>query len=176
MSKQIFQELPGFFKKIQNSLRTADRGAQTSGQETGYTPTNDDFPAEAVNETVTEAVAEAAAKAVAEKEQIQQQRDSLIRECTDLMNDLDRFAGQGDEGANQMVEFVLSRLEDALDRNRVTRIEGESQFNNIRHRTEGGKRVPQGTPIVETVRSGYMLDNRVIRRALVKVEPDSKSA
>jgi hypothetical protein len=99
-----------------------------------------------------------------------ERRNLLIQECTDLMNELDTFHTKADENNRQLIEHTLSRLENALDRTGVERIENESRFDIVRHRADFGKRIPQGAPISETIRPGYLLKNRVIRRALVKVD------
>ena len=99
-----------------------------------------------------------------------QQREQLIRECADLMNELDTYITKADTKTAQFLEYTLSRLEDALDRSHVEKIENEKFFNPVRHRSQSGTHIPQGTSITEIIRPGYVLGNRVIRRALVKTE------
>jgi molecular chaperone GrpE (heat shock protein) len=104
---------------------------------------------------------------------VAEERDLLIQDCVDLMNEMDGFISQEDENSSQIIEHLLNRFEDILERNNVQRIEKELEFNNIRHRSfETGKRIPQGALILETLRPGYILNNRVIRRALVRVNCD----
>jgi molecular chaperone GrpE (heat shock protein) len=99
-----------------------------------------------------------------------QQREQLIRECADLMNELDTYIPKAEAKTAQFLEYTLSRLEDALDRSHVEKIEDEQIFNPVRHRSQSSSPTPQGTSISETIRPGYVLGNRVIRRALVKTK------
>ena len=100
-----------------------------------------------------------------------QQREQLIRECADLMNELDTYITKADTKTAQFLEYTLSRLEDALDRSHVDRIDTEELFNPVpASLSHSGTHIPQGTPITETIRPGYVLGNRVIRRALVITE------
>ena len=92
----------------------------------------------------------------------------LAKENADFMDELDALSPQLDEGARKLVQHVNIRLQEALERCGVGRIEEETIYDVVRHRSASGQRIVQGGPICETVEPGLALGRKVLRRAKVK--------
>ena len=66
----------------------------------------------------------------------------------------------------------IARLEEIIERHNAQPIDGDRWFDTRRHQAVPAACVPDGTPILETLRPGWLLENQVLRRARVRVEPN----
>ena len=97
-----------------------------------------------------------------------------------LMEDSAALLGEVDDSIVRMQEeqkpfacHIQDRLFEILERNGAKEIAEMSVFDISRHKAVPAGRVPAGTPIVEVVQPGLAIEEKVIRRAWVKVNgPD----
>jgi hypothetical protein len=95
----------------------------------------------------------------------------LAEECAELMNEFDGYSERldTDEG-KMMVELVLKRLQEILERCGLERIENETVFSVLRHTPVPMQLVRDGIPVIKTQFPGLALGNRVYRKARVMVD------
>lgn len=93
----------------------------------------------------------------------------VVRDCADLLNQLEETADKLDEGARPLAEHVRVTLQEIIERAGGTRLENEPAFDVARHQAVPVSRVKQGTPILATIEPGYLYDGRIIKRARVRV-------
>jgi molecular chaperone GrpE (heat shock protein) len=94
----------------------------------------------------------------------------LVKECCDLMDEIDELQRSYAPEDDDRLYHVSLRMETILDRAGLERIENETEYDVRRHFAPGEGPVPKGARIVETIRPGFRIDRRVLRRAHVKVE------
>ena len=90
------------------------------------------------------------------------------------MDELERHQRALEPAARELTSHVVSRLSESLERSGVRPISGEVAFDRLRHRAEDGRGEP-GDPIANTLSPGFEHGGRVVRRALVRLEPPSGS-
>ena len=79
------------------------------------------------------------------------------------------------EGAADVADHVIGRLEATFDRLGLERIENEEAFDIGRHKADIQRHVAQGTQIKATVRPGFIVEQRVVRRATVEVDMSARA-
>lgn len=94
----------------------------------------------------------------------------LAADCADLLNEYNAMLPRMNDAVRPFAENVVDRLQEMLERNGLDAIDGETNFDIVRHKAEPAKNVPQGTPILETLTPGLALGAKVLRRAKVRVE------
>lgn len=94
----------------------------------------------------------------------------LVEDCADLLEEYEQMLPRMNETVRPFAENVVDRLQEILERNGVASIEDETSYDIIRHKVEPVKNVPQGAPILETLTPGLALQEKVLRRAKVRVE------
>lgn len=100
----------------------------------------------------------------------------LLEDLFLLSSEVSRISEKSnDANVQAFAEHVYERLEDVFERNGLTPIDSEKEFDVRRHQSVPVTVVPDGTPISETLLQGWCLESRVMRRAKVKVNIESKS-
>lgn len=94
---------------------------------------------------------------------------SLVEECVQLLDEVDRDFEHADATRKQVASHVVLRLGEILERADVEVIDGETTYDRLRH--QAPKAAP-GMPVAETLSPGYAIGRRVLRRAKVVVRPD----
>jgi molecular chaperone GrpE (heat shock protein) len=92
----------------------------------------------------------------------------LANETADFMNELDALSAKVDENSSKLIGHTLMRMQEYMERCGVARIDEESVYDVIRHRSASGQHIAQGAPISEMIAPGLILGNKVLRRAKVK--------
>ena len=92
----------------------------------------------------------------------------LAKENSDFMEELDALAPRLDENSQKLIQHVQLRLQEGMERCGVERIDEETVYDVVRHKSATGQRIAQGAPIQETVMPGLILGKKVLRRAKVK--------
>lgn len=94
----------------------------------------------------------------------------LVEGCVGLYDELDRHFASLDPECRALAEHVLLRLQEILGRSNVEVIAGEAIFDRHRHQPEQTEtRVMPGAVIAETLRPGFAVGHRVLRRARVRL-------
>ena len=86
------------------------------------------------------------------------------------MDEIDALLRESDTENDNRLQHVSLRMETILDRSGLERIENEPEYDICRHFVVSDGPIPKGARIVETLRPGFRLDRRILRRAQVKVE------
>lgn len=98
---------------------------------------------------------------------------ALLRELIQLEKELEEITQSPEPPSSRMViEHIVFRLEEIIERHNAQPINGDRWFDTRRHQAVPAACVPDGTPILETLRPGWVLNNQVLRRARVRVEPN----
>jgi molecular chaperone GrpE (heat shock protein) len=94
----------------------------------------------------------------------------LVEECVDLFDDLDRHFASFDPARQELAEHMLLQLQEILERSEVEIITGDTIFERRLHQSEQADTdAISGAYIVETLRPGFIVGHRVLRRARVRV-------
>ena len=94
----------------------------------------------------------------------------IVEDLFQLSSEMERIGGKTrDEGMKSIAEHVFMRLEEIFERNGLTPIDGETSFDVRRHKPEPASVVADGSEIAETLSPGWSLDERVMRRAKVRI-------
>ncbi len=95
----------------------------------------------------------------------------VIEDLFQLSSEMERIGGKSsDEGMKSIAEHVFMRLEEIFERNGLSPIDGERSFDVRRHKPEPAAVVADGSEITETLSPGWSLDERVMRRAKVRID------
>lgn len=95
---------------------------------------------------------------------------TLAQQCCDMIGELDRMQKQIKD--ETLIEFIImqkSRIREALVLSNATLIDGETEFNLLRHQLLSGSIGKNGTPISETIEAGVEIENRVMIKAKVVI-------
>lgn len=94
----------------------------------------------------------------------------VIEDLFQLSSEMERIGGKSsDDGIKSIAEHVFMRLEEIFERNGLSSIDGEKNFDVRRHKPEPVSVVADGSEIAETLSPGWSLDERVMRRAKVRI-------
>ena len=101
---------------------------------------------------------------------------SIVKRYLEIIDDLDRALknrpqeGDGASWANG-IELIYRKLLNTLESNGVTRMQAEGQFDPNLHEaiTSEDSDHHQSGEIIEVVQQGYLMGDRVLRPALVRV-------
>ena len=94
----------------------------------------------------------------------------IVEDLFQLSSEMERIGGKmRDEGMKSIAEHVFMRLEEIFERNGLSPIDGETSFDVRRHKPEPASVVADGSEIAETLSPGWSLDERVMRRAKVRI-------
>jgi molecular chaperone GrpE (heat shock protein) len=96
----------------------------------------------------------------------------LLKDLGATMDELDEVVIAGGE-IGAFAEGLLNRFEDILTQHDLERLDHDSNFDILRHKAVGGMRAAAGAPIGEVLRPGFAIRNEIIRRAHVRVIPES---
>jgi len=100
----------------------------------------------------------------------------LAEDCTNIFDELDDLMPTLDAPRQEISRHVKSRLREILIRSGVEPISRDCAFDESRHQLEhSNAAVAPGTPIVAFVSSGFAVERRVLRRAVVRVAPADES-
>lgn len=92
----------------------------------------------------------------------------LVEECVALVDELDRHTDNFDPAQRELAEHVIWRVQEILDRCSVQTIMNETIFDRNRHQpASSGGNIVLGVTIAETLSPGFVVANRVLRRARV---------
>lgn len=94
---------------------------------------------------------------------------TLAEDCVALLDEIDRVAADLDAPSHAYAGHIGSRIVEMLERSGVAVIAEDASYDRLRHRPIDGTARP-GDPIAETVRAGFAIDARVLRRAWVRLE------
>jgi molecular chaperone GrpE (heat shock protein) len=99
----------------------------------------------------------------------------LVQECISLFDELETKSPGMDPARQEVAGYVCSQLEELLERCGVTRISGDSTFDERLHRPSPAiRRVASGVPIEETLSPGFIVGPRVLRRAHVRLAESTR--
>ena len=93
----------------------------------------------------------------------------LVEDVVSLGDEVAKLRITLPEAAVGFAEYVTAQLEEILDRNGVIPIEEETRYDVRRHQVVPMQLVPDGVEIIQTIKPGWRLGNRIFRRACVKV-------
>lgn len=94
----------------------------------------------------------------------------LIEECTDLISEFESYKNRFEtEEGKMMTDIVQERLFEILVKSGAQLITDETSFDIIRHIAVPAQMVENGTPVLETIRPGIALGNKVLIRAQVRI-------
>lgn len=94
---------------------------------------------------------------------------SFFEDIILLEKELDDFKQQAETPAGPLVEHVLFRLEEIMERHGAVPVGEEPQFNGLWHQAVPPEYVPDGTAIEETISPGWRFGTRILRRARVRI-------
>lgn len=98
---------------------------------------------------------------------------SLVEDCVELVDELDRVIDSLDPPRQEMVEHAIDRLREILERSSVDVITEEASFDRNRHKpVNPAPGLSSGAPIAQTLSPGFAVGRRVLRRARVKLADD----
>jgi hypothetical protein len=102
---------------------------------------------------------------------------SLVEECVELLDELERHKEDFDPPRIELIEHVTMRLTELLERSGVEIISDETNFDRLRHQPDGraGARAKPGDALSETLSPGFAIGRRVLRRAKVRLRSESSS-
>lgn len=130
---------------------------------------------ESVNdETTTEQFAEktsSVVKNVQDDEQVgNKMYETLLENLSGVIRELDGYQSRLEtEEAKSITDITSLHLIEAMENGDIEVISNDKEFNILLHTPVPSKKVENGTPIIETIRPGLKLGNKVIVRAQVKV-------
>jgi len=94
----------------------------------------------------------------------------LVEECAGLMMEFEGYTDRLETEEGKMIaQLVVQRLQEALERSGLARISDEESFSILRHTPVPMRPVAEGAPIAEILAFGLAIENRVFRKAKVKV-------
>lgn len=94
----------------------------------------------------------------------------LVEECVELEDELAGLLEHMDAASQHVVDHTILRLQEVLERAGVEIITNESAFNRVRHKAVPAQPIPAPrTAINATLRPGFAVGSRVLRRARVRV-------
>jgi molecular chaperone GrpE (heat shock protein) len=97
---------------------------------------------------------------------------SLIEECVDLYDELERLQPSLEIAAQELVDHCRCRLLEILQRSGVSILAEDAAFDRSRHQAEAlQESACEGTPIAAMLSPGFAVGRRVFRRARVKLAP-----
>jgi hypothetical protein len=96
----------------------------------------------------------------------------LVEECVELLDELDRNLGNFEPARRELAAHVIQRVHEILERCGVQTIMNETIFDRNRHQpTPSGGSIGPGATIAETLSPGFVVANRTLRRARVRLHP-----
>lgn len=94
----------------------------------------------------------------------------LVEECVELLDELDRHMDNFDPARRELAAHVIQRVQEILERCGVQTIMTETIFDRNRHQpTPSGSSIVPGATIAETLSPGFVVANRMLRRARVRL-------
>lgn len=95
----------------------------------------------------------------------------LAEECVDLMNEFEGYIDRLETAEGKMiVEMLEKRFQEILERSGLQRIDNENEpFSVLRHTPVPMEPVSEGIALSEIICPGLLLENRVLRKAKVKI-------
>lgn len=95
----------------------------------------------------------------------------VFSECADLLNEIDRISPRFKSSDSQLLmEMINERIRSALYLSGGSMIEGDEFFDPIRHSCPVNPLAKEGTPIIETIEAGVLLESRVFVKAKVRLK------
>ena len=94
---------------------------------------------------------------------------SLMEELAALLNETDDSIVRMQEGQKPFACHIQTRIFEILERNGATEIGEAKEFDISKHKVVPACRVPAGVPIIEVLLPGLAIEEKVIRRAWVKI-------
>lgn len=92
----------------------------------------------------------------------------LVEDCVALIGEFDRHKISFDPQCQEIVDHTVLRLEEVLVRSGVEIISDEVDFDRNRHKPAAEDSSTDGT-IIETISPGFAVEQRVLRRARVRL-------
>jgi hypothetical protein len=92
----------------------------------------------------------------------------LVEDCVALIGEFDRHQSSFDLQCKEIVDHTVLRLEEVLVRSGVEIISDDVAFDRDRHKPDIGDSAA-GDIIAETISPGFAVEQRVLRRALVRL-------
>lgn len=94
----------------------------------------------------------------------------VFTECADLLSEIERVSPRFKSLDSQLLlDLVNERLRTALYLSGGKPIEGDKSFDPVRHICSDNPLTKDGTPIIETIEAGILLESRVFVKAKVRV-------
>lgn len=95
----------------------------------------------------------------------------FMEDCTDIIREFDRYKQYSKiEEVHSILELINDRLFEVLERSGGKLIIDDTAFNILRHEPVPAEIVEDGVPILETIRPGVEIKNKVLIRAQVRVK------
>ena len=94
----------------------------------------------------------------------------VFTECADLLSEIERISSRFKSSDSQLLlELVNERLRTALYLSGGKPIDSDDTFDPVRHICIDNPLAKDGTPIIETIETGILLESRVFVKAKVRV-------
>ena len=95
----------------------------------------------------------------------------LIEQNCDLIKEFERYLPRmTSEESRELLQLMLPRLREAMYLAGATPIEGDADYDSLRHIPDPMTVVKEGAPIEETIQPGVAIGNRVFVRAQVRLK------
>ncbi len=94
----------------------------------------------------------------------------LVEELCEIMKEFDGYSNRVQtEEAKIIVNQILEQLQESLERSGLTRFENENTYSILRHIPVPMAKINEGETISETLSPGLSIENRIFRKAKVKI-------
>ncbi len=104
------------------------------------------------------------------REKLANNNKSMIENAVDMIKDYDQGLDKIPEECREFASNVIDRLHDMLLSGGLAPIEGENEFDSIRHQAVPRRVIPDGVKIIQTIQPGLCLGKKVYVRAKVEIE------
>lgn len=94
---------------------------------------------------------------------------ALAERCVVLFSEMELHSPAFEPGCREIANYTCARLQQILEQSGVEIIVGEATFDNQRHQVEYPLCGAAGAPIEETLSPGFAVQQRILRRARVRL-------
>ena len=94
---------------------------------------------------------------------------ALAERCVVLFSEMELHSPAFEPGCREIANYTCARLQQILEQSGVEIIVGEATFDAQRHQVEYPLGGAVGAPIKETLSPGFAVQQRVLRRARVRI-------
>lgn len=97
-------------------------------------------------------------------------RKKFLIEIVQLEEELKEMNNLSNITKEQIIDHIVFRFEEFLERYGATEIRDEDKFNCLRHRVEPSRYVEDGVPLAKITSNGWCIGNYVLKKAIVEIK------